>query len=103
MVKDLKPSCPWISRHSIDFACTKYGKNEAATQTDSSSASASTLYGVKPVSRPSGSTNDTKYGLKLRREMSLDAIAVEFHEMGHIVKRDGKYVKKGCLDNMIIS
>ena len=24
MVKDLEPSCPWISRHCINFAWTKY-------------------------------------------------------------------------------
>ena len=101
MVKDLKPSCPWISRHTINFAWSKYGKTEAPTQTETPSASAATPDAVKPVGRPSGSTNDAKYDLKMRREMCLDAAAVEFHEMRNRAKRDGKYVKKGCLENII--
>ena len=101
MVKDLKPSFPWISRHSTNFAWTKYGKNEATIQTETPSASASTPDSMKPVGRPSGSTNDAKYDLKLRREKCLDAVAVEFYDMRNITKRDGKYVKKGCLEDII--
>ena len=101
MVKDLKHSCPWISRHSINFAWSKYGKNEAPTQTNTPSASASAPDCIKPVGRPSGSTNEAKYDLKLRREVCLDAVAVEFHEQRNIAKRDGKYVKKGYQENII--
>ena len=97
MVKDLKPSCPWISRHCINFAWTKYGKNEAAAETETLSA----VGGVKAVGRPSGSTNDAKYDLKMRREMCLDAVAVEFNERRNVAKREGRYVKKGCLENLI--
>jgi len=97
MVKDLTPSCPWISRHSINFAWTKYGKNEAATETETPSAGG----GAKSIGRPSGSTNDAKYDMKMRREMCLDAVAVEFNERRNVAKREGKYVKKGCLENII--
>ena len=93
----MKPSCPWISRHCINFVWTKYEKNEAATETETPSAGGC----VKSIGKPSGSTNDAKYELKMRREMCLDAAAVEFNERRKVTKREGKYVKKGCLENII--
>ena len=90
MVKDLKPSCPWIPRHCINFTWTIYGKNEASTETETPPAGG----GIKSIGRPSGCTNDAKQDLKMRREMCLDAVAVEFNERRNVAKREGKNVKK---------
>ena len=39
--------------------------------------------------------------MKSRILQCLNACASEFHEEKNIVKRDGKYLKKGCLDEII--
>ena len=64
MVKDLKPLCPWIYRHSIIFAWTKDRKNQVDTQIENPSTSTRTPDDIKPVGRPSSSTNDAKNDLK---------------------------------------
>lgn len=56
---------------------------------------------TKAAGRPSGSTKDAKYNLKLRIRECCNAAAAEFHEQKNIAKRDGRYVKKGCLENII--
>ena len=56
---------------------------------------------IKPAGRPNGTTKDAKYNLKLRSHECRNATAAKFHEQKNIAKRDGKYVKKGCFENII--
>ena len=99
MVKELETGFPWINRHVINYAFDKYTAAQKAMAVEAPIADVdnnSNLGG-----RPVGTTNKEKHDLKSRTRLCLDAVATEFHEKRNIAKRDGKYVKKGCLDDII--
>ena len=99
MVNDLKDVYPWISRHTINFAYNKF------LELKDTALDLEKLGDVQvPPSQggwPSGTTKDTKIELKSRIRQCLNACASEFHEEKNIVKRDGKYLKTGCLYEII--
>jgi hypothetical protein len=99
MVKDLGTSFPWINRHVINYAFDKYtaAQKAIAVEPPIEVVENNSNLGGRPV----GTTNKEKHDLKLRTRLCLDVVATEFHEKRNIAKRDGKYVKKGCLDDII--
>lgn len=107
MVKDLEGVCPWISRHVINFAYKKYLKEKEGERKESDSPhlpedlEVPPTSKIKPAGRPNGTTKDAKYNLKVRIRDCRNAAAAEFHEQKNIAKKEGKYVKKGCLEDII--
>ena len=99
MVKDLKGVCPWISRHTINFAYNKFvdSKDEALDVANLPDVQVPQNLGGRPI----GTTKEAKTELKSRIRQCLNACASDFHEEKNISKRDGKYLKKGCLNEII--
>ena len=97
MVRDLKSLCPWINRHILNYSFEKFTSAQKKHRSTPSSEENNTNLGGRPVV----TTNKEKHDLKIRTRECLDAAATEFHEKRNIAKRDGKYVKKGCLDDII--
>ena len=99
MVNDLKAACPWISRHTINFAYEKYIASKEDKLDDAKVSDTPVTQNVG--GRPVGSTKEAKLELKTRLRECLNACASEFHEQKNVAKRDGKYLKKGCLEEII--
>ena len=98
MVNDLKATCPWISRHSINFSYGKYmGSKEDKLDVDIPDVAVTQNVGGRPV----GSTKEAKLELKCRLRDCLNACTLDFHEHKNATKRDGKYLKRGCLEGII--
>ena len=94
MVNYLKDVCPWISRNTINFAYNKYLASKENTLDVEK-------LGDLPVPRSqggqtTGATKEAKAELKNRIRLCLDGCASELHERKNVVKRDGKYFKKGA-------
>ena len=98
MVNDLKSVCPWITRHTINFA---YGKFIEAKEKTLEEKSPDVIETQNLGGRPVGSTKEAKVEFKSRLRDCLNACASDFHEAKNIAKRDGKYLKKGCLNEII--
>jgi len=99
MVNDLKASCPWISRHTINFAYEKFIASKEDELEDVKVPDTPVTQNVG--GRPVGSTKEAKLELKTRLRECLNACASEFHEQKNVAKRDGKYLKRGCLEEII--
>ena len=98
IVNDGKSVCPWISRHTINFA---YGKLIATKEKTFEEESPDVIGTPNLGGQPIGSTKEAKAELKSRLRDYLNACALEFHEEKNIAKRDGKYLKKGCLTEIM--
>ena len=99
MVKDLKNVCPWISRHTINFAYNKYieAKDEALDVEKLPDVQVLQNLGGRPI----GSTREAKMEQKNRLRECLNACASDFNEAKNVARKNGKYLKKGCLNEII--
>ena len=97
MVNDLKATCPCISRHSINFAYGKYmGSKEDKLDVDIPDIAVTQNVGGRPI----GSTKEAKLELKCQLRDCLNACSSEFHEHKNVAKKDGKNLKRGCLEGI---
>ena len=104
MVLELKSSCPWISRDIINYAYKMFLDSKKKDEELKKASQPSITTTSDPQSkggRPLGTTDTAKFNQKRITMSYLDAIAHEFHEQKNVAKREGRNVKKGCIERII--